>query len=685
MGWELPPAKPRRLPGSRCPGTNAAGGGRRRKLCTRLTSMEVELPPSPSVARRRRWTCARRGRCRLLRLMLQSQFLQRHGPRPCLPLRHGCSAGSPSGFPTAQLRDPQQIRLAEQSQQQQPSQPKMPSGPPPGARASQTTPPGDSLVQILSKQDPALATQLQQAMERYMDLHKALLRGEEVTSTRDQLSSDAGLPGQPAADTATQVCKPASPQAERQEVVKAPPAFDDADEKASAPRPQQQQQLTGALTTQEGEAKTSAWQPQDVHWSQEERAACAAGIQLPGGNLPGRGVQRFLQDVLTNTSTPEPWVRVRSSAGKIFFADKTTRQTRWQHPMLPGLQQLGQACAESLHLDGDELVLSLSRFGEDWLREANAEVSKWKTTPAREGRSEYYYHSETLETSWVNPRNSVVALLEVQQENLQRLRDPEYLAELRYLETGVAAAISAPDQKANRTSDDESTLDTSNGDGPGPGTPTNVGKRTRMEAAIELLADSDDGSPDKASPQQDDAAGQTEAAAARQAERVSNEGVGDEGGGSEDVMKEQLLAVLLSRRVDTTRQPDKTGTPSGEADCADGAEEEEECIESCPFAIAPSEHAQADDRDEDDPPVLATCGRLENPDASVADSMVRQLREQTISRDKLHALLCGLGLGEAEALQTLSAMAEQEWASEKVIDCAQFVAWVMESQDAVAG
>jgi len=362
-------------------------------------------------------------------------------------------------------------------------------------------------------------------------------------------------------------------------------------------------------------------------------------------------------------------------------------------------------------------VVSLSRFGEDWLQEANVEVSKWRAAPAREGRSEYYYHVETMETSWVNPQKNALALLETQKENLQRLRDPEYLAELRYLETGgAAAAIPATDQNVKRSCGDDSTLGTSDRDGPGPGTPLNV-NRARLEAALELLADSDDGSTGKATPQQNDAAGQTEEAAAYQEEHVSDEGLGHEGGGdSEDVLRERLLAVLLSRRVDTTRQADDTGAPSIEADFADAAAEEciepsavvpsddtgapsveadfadataEKCIE--PSAIAPSEHARAGDCDKDDPPVLASCGSPENPDANVTDSMVRQLKEHdlvqdgTISRKKLHALLCGLGLGEAEVLQTLSAMAEQEWASEKFIDYAQFVAWVMEPKDAVAG
>lgn len=771
------------------------------------------------------------------------------------------------------------LQRTAQSQQQRPLPPKMPSSPPPATsvpslvllpnqpdnpaeeQTSQAGLPGNSLVQNLSEKDPALAIQLKEAMERFMEHHKALLRSQEATPTGRQLSPGTGLSGQLA--TATHVCKPASPNdaphphAEFQKTLEALPAFSNAGEAEStesssatagtrdteklptyaasaAPAAlfdSEQQQLPGAMTTEEEEEsgaqmQTTASQPQNAHWSREDRVAYAASIHLPSGQLPGRGVQRFLQDVVVDTPMPEPWVIVRSSAGKVFFADKISRQTSWQHPMLPGLRLLGQACAETLFLDEDELVAALLRFKEDWLQETNAEVAKWRAMPAREGRSEYYYHSETTETSWVNPRNSALALLEARLENLQRLGDPEYLAQLRYLETtdgAAAAATSASDQDGNRRGSYDPTSGPDDSVSPGMGTPRSpampISPMARMEAALELLADSSDGSPDKAAPQQHVAVEQSEAAAAVcQAEHISAEEGRAKSGCSEKVLRERLLEVLLSRRyVSFVEQSQAT---QGDAHTAeeeripaneifDGAVDEQleatNCIRPDGHAITPSEpmenadaeaicfqersgaegqgidgdashvveqprrttadcpektdfsekedaqaserglknddlsaaeedvqaserslkidatlstrssltadtalaqpssrtepleataaiveHVQDQNIDKGDLPVLASLRRVQNADANVADSMLRDLREHdtaqdgTMSRNELLALLCGLGLSEAEGLQTLSTVAKHEWGSEERVNYAQFIAWVMELQDASA-
>jgi len=265
--------------------------------------------------------------------------------------------------------------------------------------------PRKGLEELLAD-DPVLARQLREATQRFAATHAALA------------SCKAPLPLQLPQTPVTPLPPLHLPPALGQAPPRAAPL---ASPKMAKALVNCESSNMAATVTKETEEPTAP----DAAWTDSELRSYVAS------KTTSRAVEHLFQELLARP-IPEPWVIVRSSAGKAFFANRSNRKTSWSHPLDKTLMALERIFPDVLEIDTSERVKQLNALREGWEQEEQEELNMWAEVPAREGREAYYYHIETEETSWMNPEQFVKPLYKPRYEVLDKLaKSEEYIAKLR--------------------------------------------------------------------------------------------------------------------------------------------------------------------------------------------------------------------------------------------------------------
>eukprot|EP00929_Paragymnodinium_shiwhaense_P090665 TRINITY_DN50819_c0_g1_i2.p1 TRINITY_DN50819_c0_g1~~TRINITY_DN50819_c0_g1_i2.p1 ORF type:complete len:1116 (+),score=377.75 TRINITY_DN50819_c0_g1_i2:128-3475(+) len=180
----------------------------------------------------------------------------------------------------------------------------------------------------------------------------------------------------------------------------------------------------------------------DEGWTDSERAAYVAKLPLGKPKAP-KALQKFLDMILAKTALPNPWVAQRDPHGRVYFANEATQSSSWGHPLEGALLEVGQVAGDLLALGDQDRDAAIRQQHGDWTQDAHAALGKWQPVDDGAG-NEYYFHSETRETSWVNPEVELHASFAMKLEALGKLIDSVYVAQLMSLEPSPSSPSSPP-------------------------------------------------------------------------------------------------------------------------------------------------------------------------------------------------------------------------------------------------
>jgi len=213
---------------------------------------------------------------------------------------------------------------------------------------------------------------------------------------------------------------------------------------------------TLALTS-DGDSSSGSAGQRLPEWSLEEQAAYLASLGLV--SLPGEEVLlKFLEDTLSGAPLPAPWITGRDEEKRLFFCNKVTGASSWEHPLEPVLRELAGVCRVAFTLPSSLRDATMSTMHSTWKAEAVREYERWYTASDSEG-NQYYCHTDTGETMWESPADVVLPAYTVKLMAVERLRDDQYVLGLHQRAHHEAAAgFAAPSitiTKASLTIEEE--------------------------------------------------------------------------------------------------------------------------------------------------------------------------------------------------------------------------------------
>merc|ERR1719238_1737992 len=104
-----------------------------------------------------------------------------------------------------------------------------------------------------------------------------------------------------------------------------------------------------------------------------------------------------------SAALPAPWVRQTDAKGRSYFVDVDSRSSSWQHPFDEVLEQLRNHFPVLVPRPG-EVDRGLVQARVDELQAAYEESTlAWREAKDAEGET-YFYHVETRESVWEDPR-----------------------------------------------------------------------------------------------------------------------------------------------------------------------------------------------------------------------------------------------------------------------------------------
>ncbi|CAK0821972.1 unnamed protein product [Prorocentrum cordatum] len=181
---------------------------------------------------------------------------------------------------------------------------------------------------------------------------------------------------------------------------------------------------------------TQAQAQAQASWTPEERIEYVRSLGIV--TLPGEEVVlRFLSDALSKAPLPSPWHMARDSEGRIFFAQRSTGQSTWAHPLEAPLRELAGVCRMCLTFPTELRESTIAALLETWQSEAKQELAKWYSVKHENGR-EYFCHRETFESMWEHPAEVVLPTHYLKIRSIERLRGDGYLTSLRNRALGAA-------------------------------------------------------------------------------------------------------------------------------------------------------------------------------------------------------------------------------------------------------
>mmetsp|Transcript_103053 Transcript_103053/g.291902 ORF Transcript_103053/g.291902 Transcript_103053/m.291902 type:complete len:520 (-) Transcript_103053:106-1665(-) len=179
-----------------------------------------------------------------------------------------------------------------------------------------------------------------------------------------------------------------------------------------------------------------------TEWTLGEQTAHIMSLGLV--DIPGEEFGLFfLEDTLSNSTLPPPWVLCRDEHGRIFFFNKMTGASAWQHPFEPVLKELVSVCRVSLTLPASLRDACITTLQSTWKEELSRSLEEWYVEEADDGQ-QYYCNRETSETTWEHPSEMLLARYSVKLAAVDWLRDDDYIRRLhqRIQERARGAATS---------------------------------------------------------------------------------------------------------------------------------------------------------------------------------------------------------------------------------------------------
>jgi len=165
--------------------------------------------------------------------------------------------------------------------------------------------------------------------------------------------------------------------------------------------------------------------PSHDEWTEEERANHVASLGLT--HLPAEAsVQRFLEDALSGAPLPDPWITNRDERGRLYFSNTATMASSWHHPVEHVLPELGDVCRSWLAMHEADRDSWVRKLHTNWTAEAEKQIQKWKAVADRTGQT-YYYHADTKETMWENPKKVCLPQYYVKLQAVWRLTEAHYV------------------------------------------------------------------------------------------------------------------------------------------------------------------------------------------------------------------------------------------------------------------
>jgi len=177
-------------------------------------------------------------------------------------------------------------------------------------------------------------------------------------------------------------------------------------------------------------------------WSGVERVSYLASLGIV--SLPEEeGLLRFLEQAMARTPLPSPWAMRRDQHGQVFFTNKVTGVSSWNHPLEPSVRELAAVCRVCLTLPPKLRESCIAEVRGKWQAQAEAENRKWYAVQHGSGR-EYYCHAETGEAMWEHPAEVILPAHYLKIWSIQRLRDEACLTALRSPSGAAPGAAAAP-------------------------------------------------------------------------------------------------------------------------------------------------------------------------------------------------------------------------------------------------
>ncbi|CAJ1462078.1 unnamed protein product, partial [Effrenium voratum] len=168
--------------------------------------------------------------------------------------------------------------------------------------------------------------------------------------------------------------------------------------------------------------------PQTFHPHALVAEAHAKSIGLDAAADPA--AFQFLCKVLERP-LPEPWTEHADQKGRIFYWNKASRSSVWQHPMAPSHKALLRSFQRLSQAKPAEKQAIIEEELEAFRAQGEEELSQWRKNAAADG-TPYFYKVGTQLTRWDDPRDELMGHMELRVDALQALIDEERLPELDF-------------------------------------------------------------------------------------------------------------------------------------------------------------------------------------------------------------------------------------------------------------
>eukprot|EP00930_Biecheleria_cincta_P042200 TRINITY_DN29024_c0_g2_i1.p1 TRINITY_DN29024_c0_g2~~TRINITY_DN29024_c0_g2_i1.p1 ORF type:complete len:1770 (-),score=379.64 TRINITY_DN29024_c0_g2_i1:217-5505(-) len=151
-----------------------------------------------------------------------------------------------------------------------------------------------------------------------------------------------------------------------------------------------------------------------------------AGVDLEAhaklvGVDPDREVEvfEFLCQALEKP-LPDPWQEHSDKKGRIFYWNKASRSSSWQHPMAPTHKSLVAAFRRVSQASPEEKPAAVEAELEAFRRQGEEELQRWRKSFAPD-ETPYYYKVGTQLTRWDDPRDELMGHMQLRVEMLYAL------------------------------------------------------------------------------------------------------------------------------------------------------------------------------------------------------------------------------------------------------------------------
>lgn len=115
---------------------------------------------------------------------------------------------------------------------------------------------------------------------------------------------------------------------------------------------------------------------------------------------------------------PHPWTEHADKKGRVFYWNPASRHSSWQHPLTPSHKSLVAAYRRIMQEEDRQTAIQseLEAFKE----QVEEEVGRWRQSYAPDG-TPYFYKIGTQNTRWDNPRDELMAHMELRVKMLDEL------------------------------------------------------------------------------------------------------------------------------------------------------------------------------------------------------------------------------------------------------------------------